>query len=294
MFSLIRRSLGDGAARHRNGAEPPSTRRESRWAAAGVVVVVLALVAIVAVDHPVADAPPRDDARPRLAVESVFNVDAATETGLSINLIGRPEDVPPGTYVRIDGLPVGAMLSGGQPILGRGWMVPLRALENLNIDVPPDAFGTFDLVVALVDSQGVVLDRRAAELRVKTVAMAAQSAPEALAKPMPAALPSVDAPQARSKAVATSAQPVVAAAPKVRDKELSRTPTPHSQVHMVPPVPAVRKRAPVQPDPVQMAREDPPQSECLMDSRTPCNIGGGSGWWLWRAVGAVGRRVDSQ
>jgi len=58
-------------------------------------------------------------------------------------------------------------LSDGQASADRGWVVPLRALEDLKIRVPPDTSGTLDLGIALVDLDGTVLADRSVAVHVR-------------------------------------------------------------------------------------------------------------------------------
>jgi hypothetical protein len=91
--------------------------------------------------------------------------------------IGAPqaEDAPLGVHVRVKGLPVGVALSGGRTNAERTWIVPLRGLDNLKVEVPSVLAGDFVFYVALVGDDGVALAQRAVELRVKTAVAAAPS-----------------------------------------------------------------------------------------------------------------------
>jgi hypothetical protein len=76
------------------------------------------------------------------------------------------------------GLPKGATLSGGQANADRGWVVPLWALDDLKIRISSDTSGELDLVVALVDNNGVVLDERVATVHVQPATFAVPSLSE--------------------------------------------------------------------------------------------------------------------
>ena len=103
--------------------------------------------------------PPVRPAAPALVVPPVLDAEAAAATRFPVSLGGRPEDLAPGTVVRVKGLAGGITLSGGQANAGRGWVVPLWALDDLKIRVPPDMSGTLDLDIALVDNDGAAPGR---------------------------------------------------------------------------------------------------------------------------------------
>ena len=96
---------------------------------------------------------------------------------MSVGPGGRPEDAPLGLFVRIKGLPDGVTLSGGYTNAGRpwtvplangerAWMVPLRVLDDIKIEISSGLSGNLDLLFGLVDDDGVVLSERTVEVRV--------------------------------------------------------------------------------------------------------------------------------
>jgi hypothetical protein len=111
-------------------------------------------------------------ARLRLAIHTLI-VALAVATP-----IGAPqaEDAPLGAQVRVKGLPVGVALSGGRTDAERTWIVPLRGLDHLKVEVPPVLAEDFVFYVELVSDDGVTLAKRAVELRVTTAAATAPSA----------------------------------------------------------------------------------------------------------------------
>jgi hypothetical protein len=111
-------------------------------------------------------------ARLRLAIHTLI-VALAVATP-----IGAPqaEDAPLGAQVRVKGLPVGVALSGGRTDAERTWIVPLRGLDHLKVEVPPVLAEDFVFYVELVSDDGVMLAKRAVELRVTTAAATAPSA----------------------------------------------------------------------------------------------------------------------
>jgi uncharacterized protein len=103
-----------------------------------------------------------------LNLPSAIDVDAATATRLPLQLSRSVDDLPLGTCLRVEGLPTGASLSAGQANPGKGWIVPLWAMAELKIRLPPNGVtGDFDLVVALVDNHEEVIDAQTTRLHVK-------------------------------------------------------------------------------------------------------------------------------
>lgn len=125
----------------------------------------------------VTTAPPSPrPAAPALVVPPVLDAEAAGTTRFAVSVGGRPEDLPPGTYVRVNGLAGGVTLSGGLRISARarradganaGWVVPVWALDDLKIRVPSDTSGDLALVVALVDNNGFTLAERSVAVHIK-------------------------------------------------------------------------------------------------------------------------------
>jgi hypothetical protein len=111
--------------------------------------------------------PPQRPSAPVLVAPLSLNAEAAVATRFDVSVGGNPDDLPPGTVVRVLGLPGGATLSGGQASDDRGWVVPLLALDDLKIGLPPDTSGDFNLTVALVDNNGAALAERGVSLRIK-------------------------------------------------------------------------------------------------------------------------------
>jgi hypothetical protein len=106
-------------------------------------------------------------AAPTLVVPQVFNAEAAAATRFDARVGEHPEDLPPGTVIRVSGLPQRTTLSGGQANADRGWFVPLWALDDLKIRVAPDTSGDFPLIVALVGNNGATLAERNVLLHIK-------------------------------------------------------------------------------------------------------------------------------
>jgi hypothetical protein len=111
--------------------------------------------------------PPQRASAPVLVAPLSLNAEAAVATRFDVSVGGSPDDLPPGTVVRVSGLPSGATLSGGQASADRGWVVPLWALNDLEIWLPPDMSGDFNLTIALVDNNGATLSESGVSLRIK-------------------------------------------------------------------------------------------------------------------------------
>ncbi|HLN09670.1 MAG TPA: hypothetical protein VK281_12035, partial [Xanthobacteraceae bacterium] len=114
----------------------------------------------------VAALPPVGPAAPALVVAPALDAEAAAATRFAVSVSGRPEDLPPGTVVRVSGLRGGVTLSGGRANSDHGWVVPLWALDDLRIRVPSDTSGNLALVVALVGNDGAALAERSVALRI--------------------------------------------------------------------------------------------------------------------------------
>jgi uncharacterized protein len=108
---------------------------------------------------------------PEITVPPRIEIEAAKAGDFPIQLSRRVEDLPPGTCLRILGLPNGVTLSGGQSNPGRGWIVPLWAMDGLKIHLSEGISGEHDLLVALVDHNGeMIFNEQATKLRIKAAA----------------------------------------------------------------------------------------------------------------------------
>ncbi|MGZ8388566.1 MAG: hypothetical protein ACXWVE_10100, partial [Rhodoplanes sp.] len=170
----------------------------------------------------------------------------AGPTSMSVVPGGRPEDPPLGLHVRIEGLPGGVTLSGGYtnavrpwtvPLANgeRAWMVPLRALDDIKIEISSGLSGNLDLLFGLVDVGDVVLSERTVEVRVTPAVVATpsrlepgatQSMDAAVTPPPPPlsgeALNAVVAPSASSPSGAASGEAAAVAGgpePKAAQRE---------------------------------------------------------------------------
>jgi hypothetical protein len=114
---------------------------------------------------PVAPPQVKPAAAAALVVAPALEAEIAAASRFPIEVREGPEGFPPGTHVRVIGLPTGVTLSGGQPDASGGWVVPLAALENLRIKVPSGMAGNLDLGLSLIDNEGTVLAQRGVTIR---------------------------------------------------------------------------------------------------------------------------------
>ncbi|MFZ1103985.1 MAG: hypothetical protein WAN86_14265 [Hyphomicrobiaceae bacterium] len=91
--------------------------------------------------------------RPTIAVARTIAAQPSAQVALPIR-VGR---VPPGSFVRVRGLPATVSLSVGHAIAPGTWAVPLNTLPGLTMVVPATAAGSAEVVVTLVSSDGSVL-----------------------------------------------------------------------------------------------------------------------------------------
>jgi hypothetical protein len=92
-------------------------------------------------------------ARPTITVARTIAVEPPARVALPI----RVAQVPPGSFVRLRGLPATVSLSGGHAIAPGTWAVSLNALPDLTMAVPATAAGSAEVVVTLVSSDGSAL-----------------------------------------------------------------------------------------------------------------------------------------
>ena len=122
----------------------------------------------------------------------VIDIDAAVASRLPLRLSRSADELPLGTCLQVLGLPAGASLLGGQANPGKGWIVPLWALEDLKIRLPPEAAsGEADLIVALIDNHDEVIDVQTTRLRIKPLIQPAPASSDQDAAPSATAEPSV-------------------------------------------------------------------------------------------------------
>jgi hypothetical protein len=121
--------------------------------------------------------------RPTITVAATLTADAAAQSPLVIR-VGPAATLPRNSFVRIRGLPPLAALSEGHSIAPGSWAVPLTALADLKVALPPDATGRSEILITLVAVDGSVLADAKATLVVSTLrASAGASVAEREVKP---------------------------------------------------------------------------------------------------------------
>jgi hypothetical protein len=154
--------------------------------------------------------------QPTITAAARLAVEPATPAPLAIR-VGPAEAIPPGCFVRLRGLPSTAALSEGHSIAPGAWAVPLAALRNLKVLLPPDATGQSDISITLVSADGSVLADTNATL-VVTVAPASpgRQAPGTAAATVLRAAPLTQPPPAAQPPEAQPAGPMLS--PEARER----------------------------------------------------------------------------
>ena len=146
---------------------------------------------------------------PTIALATVIVAEPGTETLLALT-VGPSDDLPRNTFVRVRGLPARVSLSDGHAISPGTWAVPLFAITNLRVIIPPGMQGRSELTLSLIDIDGgVVAEARSALV----VAPAALAAPATESSPL------------RTGTIAAAQVPVPLAAPAT----VAPVPTPAAQ-----------------------------------------------------------------
>jgi len=139
--------------------------------------------------------------------------------------ISQRESLPSGAYVRIRGLPAAVELSAGRPwwekVPGeadeqRAWIVPVKATEDLKVQMPRGVSGNSELLVTLVDGDGRMLAEDSSELRITPLLALAPAGQVALApaeKTVSVPTEPAVAPPAEKVVVASAPEKVAVASP---------------------------------------------------------------------------------
>lgn len=107
---------------------------------------------------------------PRISVLSTIHAAPASRVRLEIGI--QPLDAAPRrSFVRLRGLPALASLSEGHAISPGAWAVPLSGLSDLEMALPADISGQYQITVSLVAEDGAVVAQAAS-----TVIVAAKQA----------------------------------------------------------------------------------------------------------------------
>lgn len=97
--------------------------------------------------------------RPVITVVPIAPVASATsvvQVPLLIQ-VGPPGAVPRGSFVKVRGLPAMTALSAGHAIAPGAWAIPLAALPDLEMTLPPAATGRSEVTITLVATDGSIL-----------------------------------------------------------------------------------------------------------------------------------------
>ncbi len=93
--------------------------------------------------------------RPKIIAASALEAKPATQIDFDISIISA-DLAPPESVLEVRGLPPLATLSAGKALSDRSWALPLDALSNLKMQVPPDASGRLELELVIISNDQVV------------------------------------------------------------------------------------------------------------------------------------------
>jgi len=122
-----------------------------------------------------------------IVVSPAVEIDA-TETSWFLRVGGSSTALPPQSYFEVKGLPPSVTLSESERTASGVWKVPLSALDNLVIAVPPGFSGSTDVILTLFDGRGAPMAERTIEVYAKLPIAAPNNAPAPA--PQPVATPS--------------------------------------------------------------------------------------------------------
>lgn len=169
---------GELLPKHIRGARPRHSGARV-YVAIGLSVVALATAVPPGargngLDAPAEHESTQDHIQSPLSVAPVVEVESPGQADCRISISQR-ESLPLGAYVRIRGLPTAVVLSAGRPwwekIAGqadeqRAWVVPVKATEDLKVQIPRGVLGNSELLVTLIDGDGRMLAEDSSELRI--------------------------------------------------------------------------------------------------------------------------------
>jgi hypothetical protein len=127
-------------------------------------------------------------AQTTITVAPTVSVAPAAQAAFPIR-VGPKDALPPGSFVRVRGLPPMAALSDGHSIAPGAWAIPISALPGLKITLPEAAVGRSEISVTLLSTDGSVL----AEASSAVIVAAAPPASHAPGKAAPAPILPADA-----------------------------------------------------------------------------------------------------
>jgi len=94
--------------------------------------------------------------RPRITVAANISGEAPGQSALAI-VVAPLQALPPGSFIRLRGLPPTVALSEGHSIAPGAWAVALRLLANLKVLLPAGLSGRTEIAITLVTPEGIVL-----------------------------------------------------------------------------------------------------------------------------------------
>jgi hypothetical protein len=94
--------------------------------------------------------------RPRITVAANISGEAPGQSALAI-VVGPLQALPPGSFIRLRGLPPTVALSEGHSIAPGAWAVALSLLTNLKVLLPAGLSGRTEIAITLVTPEGIVL-----------------------------------------------------------------------------------------------------------------------------------------
>jgi len=110
--------------------------------------------------------------RGKLAIGVVATVTADPIKGTPLLIeVGPAEAIPPGSYIRIRGLPHDAVLSHGFVITNGLWAVPLNALSGLRIRFPAASPNDLRITVSLLTADGKLHAETDASIAVRSASL---------------------------------------------------------------------------------------------------------------------------
>jgi hypothetical protein len=136
---------------------------------------------------------------PKLTLAPTLAARPATRVTLDIR-VGPVDALPKGAFIRVRGLPPAISLSEGYATAPGSWAVPLHALGNLQMLVPPAITARAEVIVTLLSAEGALLADAKTVLIIETPApappapspQASRAEPPAPAQPRPPVLSPAD------------------------------------------------------------------------------------------------------
>jgi hypothetical protein len=100
---------------------------------------------------------------PFVAIAPILLAEPGGDTEIAIQ-VGPAEAIPRNSFVRLRGLPPGALLTDGHSVSPGSWAIPIAGLTGLKVTAQPTLQGRSQIEVALVTADGGVLAQARAAL----------------------------------------------------------------------------------------------------------------------------------